>query len=174
MAKWDGQDRRHMAPDGRDGRRAADWHCGDHVVIQESTREHRAIVCGKITSLKQDSEKDLASLREYHDADLEDIKVEIAKKADGKDLRGMLKLVSILIGICCAVVAGQAVWLKSDIGTVTAAIQRLNIRVTEGANDRMVTDIEQTKKLESISGQLGTITWRLTELEETQKKGGTK
>ena len=169
MAKWDGTDRRHCLDDGREGRRAADWHCGDHVVIQESTKEHRAIVCGKITSLKQDSEKDLASLKEYHDADLEDIKLEIAKKADQKDLRGMIKMVSILIVICCAIVAGQAVWLKADIGTVTSSIQRLNIRLTEATNDRIATDINQTQKLEAISGQINVVSWRLSAIEDQHK-----
>jgi hypothetical protein len=180
MTDWDGHERRIPLPDGREGRRPADKHCSEHFIIQEATKDHRVTVCGKISNLKNDSERDLANLKEYHDKDLEEIKLDIAKKADFKDLKGMLKLVSILIVICCAIVAGQAVWLKTDstsnrdmlkheIDNVANSVQRLNIRVTTSTAERMATDMEQTKALGEIAGELKTTNWRLTQIEEAHK-----
>jgi hypothetical protein len=166
---YTGVERRHEEMNGRSGRRSADWHCGDHDLIQDTTKEHRVLVCSKISNLKEDIEKDISELKSHIDRDMETTRLGIEKKADGKDLRGMIKMVSILIVICCAIVAGQAVWLKNDIGVVSTAIQRLNIRVTESTNDRMKTDFEQSQKLESISGQINVVSWRLSAIEDSHK-----
>jgi hypothetical protein len=52
MAKWDGHERRKETDDGREGRRQADWHCGEHYEIQNHTKEHRDSVCTKIKEVK--------------------------------------------------------------------------------------------------------------------------
>jgi hypothetical protein len=173
---WDGHERRVSTDDGREGRRQADWHCSEHFIIQEATKDHRVTVCGKIANLKIDSEKDLAALKAHHDKDLNEVKTDMDKKADKSDIRGMIRLVSVLVAICCAIVAGQAIWLKSDISKVSSevaaiapSIQRVNVRISESMNDRIKTDFEQTQKLESIAGQIGTVNWRLTQIEESHK-----
>jgi hypothetical protein len=136
--------------------RRADWCngvCSQHEVIQNGTKEHRQIVCAKIA----------------------EVKVDMEKKANHSDLRGLMRLISILITICCLIIAGQAIWLKSDISGVTSSIQRLNVRITETVNDRVASDVLQLQKLGTIEGQLSTINWRLTELEAQHKpenKGG--
>jgi hypothetical protein len=128
-------------------------------VIQDSTKTHREIVCGKISEIKLN-----------HASELKEIKEMVKEKASHSDLRGMIWLVGILITVCIAVVAGQGAWLRSDISTIMAAIQRLNIRVTDSTNERMHTEVETAKALEQISGRLGTINLRLTEIES--KKNG--
>ena len=190
MTEWDGTERRTIQAGGREGRRPHDWHCGDHHMIQDSTKEHRAIVCSKIANLKSDSESDLEKLKEYHDKDMSDLKsymeekadaikedvsqkadlVEVHKKADIHEMHGVLRLIKILIGICTLIVAGQAIWLKGDISTVSSGIQRLNVRVSESMNNRIQTDLEQTKTLETITGQLGLVNYRLQQLEESHKE----
>jgi hypothetical protein len=162
---WDGIERRGEHRDGHDGRREGDWHCPDHATIQENTKEHRNIVCGKIRTIKEDAEKDLTALRAYHDQDVEDLKMGI-----NGDLRGMMRFVSVLMTIAILVIGGQALWLRSDISDVGAKIQRLNQRVSEGVEDRVKTDMEQTRKLGDISGKLDTMSWRLTVLEDSQRK----
>ena len=59
--------------------------------------------------------------------------------------------------------------LKNEITHVASLVQRVNVRITETVNDRVKTDLEQTAKLESIDGKLGTVSWRLKELEDTHK-----
>lgn len=166
---WDGTERRHVQRDGQDGRRAGDYHCPDHAIIQESTKEHRSIVCGKIRTLKEDAEKDLSALRAYHDQDMEDVKLSI-----NKDLRGMMKFITVLMTIATLVIGGQALWLRSDISDVGVKVQRLNQRMSESIDSRVQMDLEQTRKLESIGGKLDTMNWRLTVLEDSQRKGATK
>lgn len=166
---WDGKERRREQAEGREGRRAGDYHCPDHAVIQESSREHRTIVCGKIKTVKEDTEKDLSALRAYHDQDMEDLKLGI-----NGELRGMMRFVSVLISIAVLIIAGQAMWLRSDISDVGAKIQRLNQRVSEGVDDRVKTDHEQTKQLGEISGKLDTMSWRLTVLEDSSRKAAGK
>ena len=169
MTEWDGPERRKSVADGRDGRRLSDWHCGDHHAIQDATREHRGIVCNKIKNLKEDSEKDVYELKAYHDKDMETIKVELADKAEKSDFKSMIMTVKILVVLCCAIVSGTAVWLKADLGTVASSIQRLNIRLTEATNDRVNSDFDQSQKLESISGQINVIGWRLSAIEDSHK-----
>jgi hypothetical protein len=146
MTKWDGNTER------RKHERRADWCdgvCAQHEIIQNGTKEHRQIVCNKIA----------------------EVKVAMEQKANNSDLRGLMKFVSVLVAICCLIVAGQAIWLKSDISSIMSSIQRLNVRVTESTAERIKTDIEQTHQLDTISGILGTINWRLTELEANHKAG---
>ena len=57
MAKWNGIERRTPTPDGREGRRPADRHCSQHEIIQEVTKDHRTLVCGKITALNVELDK---------------------------------------------------------------------------------------------------------------------
>ena len=166
---WDGTERRQAQGEGKEGRRAGDYHCPDHAIIQESTKEHRSIVCGKIRTVKEDSEKDLSALRAYHDQDVEDLKLAI-----NSDLRGMMKFVTVLMTIAVLVIGGQALWLRSDISDVGNKIQRLNQRVSEGVEARVKMDIEQTHHLDGISGKLDTMNWRLTVLEDTQRKATVK
>jgi hypothetical protein len=161
---WDGTERRSEQRDGREGRREGDWHCPDHAVIQESTREHRSIVCGKIKTIKDDAEKDLAALRVYHDKDVEDLKLGI-----NGDLRGMLRFVSVLMTIAVLVIGGQALWLRSDISDVGSKIQRLNQRVTESVDSRITTDLEQTRLIENIAGEIKMVSYRMGVLEEAHK-----
>jgi hypothetical protein len=52
MQTWDGHERRQQTNDGREGRREADWHCGEHYEIQSHTKEHRESVCSKIKEVK--------------------------------------------------------------------------------------------------------------------------
>ena len=155
---WDGRERRQQREDGREGRRPTDWHCGDHHTIQDNTKEHRAIVCNKISDIKIN-----------HEMDLKELKTMIEQKATTSDLKGIMRLIGVLITILIVVVGGAMAWLKSDLGVVTTSIQRLNVRVTESMNDRIATDMEQTRALETITGQLGTINWRLTEIESRHK-----
>lgn len=182
---WDGiTERRKENPiPGKEGRRQGDIHCPDHAIIQESTKEHRVIVCGKIRAVKDDSEKDLAALKSYHDADMGELKLEIGKKADQKDLRGITKFVSFLVSIATLVIIGQAVWLRSDIKEVASNVstmstdigtklQRVNQRITEGVDERVRMDVEQTKQLDTISGEMKVVSWRLSQIEEAHK--GTK
>ena len=164
---WDGiTERRKENPiPGKEGRRQGDVHCPDHAIIQESTKEHRTIVCGKIRTVKEDSEKDLAALKAYHDQDMEDLRLGI-----NGDLRGMMRFVSVLMTIAVLVIGGQALWLRSDISDVGNKIQRLNQRVSEGVEARVKMDLEQTRHLDGISGKLDTMNWRLTVLEDSARK----
>lgn len=139
---WDGTDRRV-----EERRRDFKPKCALCDIIQSSTKEHREVVCAKIA----------------------EVKVNMEKKANHSDLRGAMKTIAILVGICIAVVAGQAVWLKSDISGITSSIQRLNIRITETVNDRVASDVQQLQKLGTIEGQLCNIGWRLTQIEEAHK-----
>lgn len=170
---WDGIERRQTQRDGMEGRRVGDYHCPDHHMIQESTKEHRQIVCGKIRTVKADAEHDLEELKKYHDSDLAEVKTELGTKADIKDLRGLVKFVGLMVTICCIVVGGIAMWLRSDItngfSDVGTKIQRLNQRVTEGVDERVKMDIEQTKQLENISGEMRVVSWRLSQLEDAHK-----
>jgi hypothetical protein len=152
--KWDKNERRIAE-------RRTGWcigECAVHDLIQDETKEHRETVCSKISNLKSDYLRDI-----------DEVKSQMNGKASHSDVRGLMKLVSVLVAICCLIVAGQAIWLKSDISGITSSIQRLNIRITETVNDRVKTDMEQSAKLETIDGKLGTINWRLTELESYQK-----
>jgi len=65
---WNGHERRTPAPDGREGRRKADQHCGEHFEIQNNTKEHRATVCGKIKEVKDNLAAEVEKL-EKADAD---------------------------------------------------------------------------------------------------------
>jgi hypothetical protein len=50
--EYAGKERRVEAEPGKVGRRNYDWHCGEHALIQESTKSHRAAVCGKIAAVE--------------------------------------------------------------------------------------------------------------------------
>ena len=143
MAEWNGHER-------REHERRNNWPCGvcaEHDVIQNGTKEHREIVCGKIAEVKKSMEQ----------------------KADNKDLKGAMKVITILVGVCIAVVAGQAVWLKTDIMNVGSMVQRVNVRITEKENDRVTTEIARTQQLGEIQGELKNINWRITKIEEAGK-----
>lgn len=133
-------EREHIERSGP-GRREYDrCVCALHDLLQDETKDHRKMILDQIK-----------------------------EKANSSDLRGLTKLVAILITICCIVVAGQAVWLRTDISSLANSTHRLNVRLTEATDERVRIDIEQTKVLEHISGQLGTVDWRLTEIEKKQK-----
>ena len=55
--QYTGAERRVPLADGQLGRRRLDWHCAEHPLIQESTRDHRNVVCGKITAMQIEVKK---------------------------------------------------------------------------------------------------------------------
>jgi hypothetical protein len=183
---WDGKERRKESPiPYKEGRREGDVHCPDHALIQENAKEHRVVVCGKIAAIKTDAEKDLAECKARHDADLSCVQSEMNKKADSKELKSVSRLVSIMISLAIIAIGAQAVWLKgdnrelrdamrADIMDIGSKIQRLNQRVSESVDERVRTDMEQTKHLGEISGKLDTVSWRLTVLEDSQRKAVVK
>jgi hypothetical protein len=139
-------------------RRKDDRHvCPLHDILQEDTEKHRDMVCKKIAS-----------------------------KADGSEVKGLAKLIMILVSICCIVIAGQAIWLRSDSAKLDVKLEHgfstIHRRISETVNKiednnkiRIENDSAQTRQLSEIQGQLGTITWRLTQIEKSQEpvtKGG--
>lgn len=58
---YSGPERRKPQPDGREGRRPADQHCGQHDILwdqnEKSRSEYRATTCGKITALNAEIDK---------------------------------------------------------------------------------------------------------------------
>jgi hypothetical protein len=130
--------------------------CPMHDLIQEETKEHRDLVCKKI-----------------------------AGKADVGQVKNILYIVSALITICCLVVAGQAVWLKSDMKDIRVeaieAVKRtdakiesgfgtLHRRITEGSEIRAKNDEEQTQKLNDIKSTMSVVEYRLTQIEADKQK----
>lgn len=108
----------------------------------------------------------------------------IAAKADGSELRGFKVLITALVTIVCLVVAGQAAWLLMGIKDVkqeaVSAVSKtdalihdgfatLHRRVTEQAAAREQMDNDQSKQLSEIKNQIGVITWRLGQIEESHK-----
>ena len=59
--------------------------------------------------------------------------------------------------------------LKNEIIHVAALVQRVNVRITETVNDRIASDVQQLQKLEAIDGKMGTVNWRLCQIEEAHK-----
>lgn len=143
---WDGHERRK-------NERRKDWCDGQCPHLGEVKYNHRK----EMTELKRDMREKASVL-------------EVEKKASNSDLKGMVRLVSVLIILCSTIVAGQAIWLKSDISGMVASIQRLNIRITETVNDRIASDVQQLQKLGTIEGEIKTIGWRMTQLEDAARK----
>ena len=54
VESYAGPDRRTETEPGRLGRRSYDWHCGEHALIQSTTKDHRSMVCGKIADLRNE------------------------------------------------------------------------------------------------------------------------
>jgi hypothetical protein len=142
------------------GRRTSDKDfCAEHHIIQEDRKEHRGLMCNKIADLKKDYLKDIDEVKYkmdkleknvHHKADVDLLN----SKANSSDLRGLMKFMSVMVGICCIVIAGQALWLKSDISHITD------------------TFVEQIKKLSSIEGDIGKINLRLTQIEIAHQERG--
>ena len=57
ISDYTGSERRREIEPGRRGRRGQDWHCGEHALAQTVTKDHRAMVCGKITALQVELSK---------------------------------------------------------------------------------------------------------------------
>ena len=57
MVDYTGPERRKEIEPGRLGRRSQDWHCGEHALVQVVTKDHRAMVCGKITTMQVELNK---------------------------------------------------------------------------------------------------------------------
>ena len=60
--QWDGiTERRKPTKDGRDGRRPADIHCGQHTILWENNEknrsDYRVLTCGKIAALSVELDK---------------------------------------------------------------------------------------------------------------------
>jgi hypothetical protein len=173
MHKWDGHERRTNRED-REGRRVGDQRCPDHHLLWKQHDEDKL-------NFRKDNEKNqgaacgkIAALEAYHIRDVAEVKVDMDKKAEKSELRSVARTIGILITVGCLVVGGMlsgaVAWLKTDISVVSSGVQRLNIRVTESMNSRIQTDIDQTRTLETITGQLGMVNYRLEKLEETHKE----
>ena len=141
-------------------RRKDDRHvCPVHDLIQNDTADHRDMVCKKI-----------------------------AAKADGSEVRGLARLIVLLVSICCIVIAGQAIWLRADsekldkkiddgFTTIHRRITDTTRSIDEHAKIRIDGDTAQMRQLADIQGQLGVMSWRLTQIEDANKKiekGGPK
>ena len=138
-------------------RRKDDRHvCPLHDLVQSETADHRKLVCDKI-----------------------------ALKADGSEVKGLTKLITILVSICCIIIAGQAIWLRADsqkldekidngFATIHRRITETNKSIEENAKFRVENDTAQMQQLSAIQGQLGTINWRLTEIESKDKSNGNR
>jgi hypothetical protein len=179
MEKWDGRERRETVED-REGRRRGDQRCPDHHLLWRQHDEEKA-------NFKTDSEKaqgltckKIAALEAYHIRDLNEVKADMDKKADKDDLKPIVASVRNLIVIGCLVVSGimtgALAWMKidqsdmkNDISAIAPSIQRVNQRISETVSERVAVDLEQTRKLESIDGKLGTVSWRLSQLEDSHK-----
>lgn len=57
VEQYTGEERRVPLAEGQLGRRRLDWHCAEHPLIQESARDHRNVVCGKITVMQAEVKK---------------------------------------------------------------------------------------------------------------------
>ena len=89
----------------------------------------------------------------------------IAKSKADKDLlqekaSSIMKTLSILVGIFCLIVAGQAIWLRSDIKEIKVETQTIHRRITETDTNRealkdKLTDLQWS--LNSISNRLETV-----------------
>ena len=59
--KWDGVERRHPQPNGREGRRPSDQHCSQHEILwthhDQDKEKYRGQTCGKITALNAEIDK---------------------------------------------------------------------------------------------------------------------
>lgn len=119
--------------------------CPLHDLIQKETDDHRDLVCGKI-----------------------------AQKADTSELRGIFKLVSVLVGICCLVVGGGFYWLRSDLDTGFSTVHRriteTQTKIDQNSKDRIESDSIQIQQATKLIGQMETINWRLGQLEETKSQ----
>jgi hypothetical protein len=170
--KWNGRERRTSTED-REGRRAGDQRCPDHHLLWKQHDEDKS-------NFRKDNERNqglacrkIKALEEYHVRDLNEVKTDMDKKADKDDLKPIVNSVKNLIIIGCLVVgsimSGALIWIKSDVASIAPSIQRVNVRITESMNDRIKTDFEQTQKLEAIAGQIGTVNWRLAQIEDAHK-----
>jgi hypothetical protein len=169
---YNGDERRHLDS----GRRSSDRaFCAEHHIIQDERKDNRALVCGKIANLKEDHIREVKEVKETM-AELEknvqrkaDIEV-LHTKANIADLKGLMKFMSVMLGVCCLVIAGQALWLKSDISAINSSIQGVHRRITETVNDSITRDEKQAGKLSVIENDISKITWRLDHLEVPDKK----
>jgi translation initiation factor 2B subunit (eIF-2B alpha/beta/delta family) len=125
--------------------------------------------------------------REQEKEHRENFLKELETKADGKELKGLAKLIATLVGVCVVVVSGTLVWLKMDIREMnvhsTAAISEakasiiqtdnniregfanVNRRITDNNNERIKNDDTLIWQLGQIQGAVGTIEWRLKQIE---------
>ena len=66
MTEWDGHERRKPQPDGKEGRRPSDQHCGQHYVLwdkhDEDKNSYRGLTCGKITKIEADINSEVGKL----------------------------------------------------------------------------------------------------------------
>ena len=104
---------------------------GQRIGIVATITRYRTILrsTGRLCAIKYPTSKSTMKM------DLKELKTMIEQKATTSDLKGIMRLIGVLITILIVVVGGAMAWLKSDLGTVTTSIQRLNVRVTESMND---------------------------------------
>lgn len=114
----------------------------------DETKSYRSLTCQKLT----------------------EIKTLIEKKADKEIVEaktsGIIKLLTVLVGICCIIVAGQAIWLKSDIGEIKTETKTIHKRISETDTDR-----EALKdKMNDIQWSINALTSRLFNVEQRLEK----
>jgi hypothetical protein len=131
--------------------------------LRKGRGRRREDQCALCETLWGHHDKDAAEHREM-------VCNKIKTKADAKELRGVIRLVAILVTITCVVVAGQAVWLRQDISRVDYRIERVHQRVSDNITDRERSDFEQNRQLSTINTSIQTLSIRISGLEEQVKK----
>lgn len=145
MTNPDKPERRSVRDDGRKGRRMVeDQVCPLHDLVWEhhdqDAKEHRTLVCGKIE-----------------------------KKADTGELKGLKLFVGSMVTVCCLIVGGIALWLRSDIGKVEGNLARVHQRISE-QTDQRVSGVEKVNSsLSEIKTSLDVVNYRLGRLEDEHK-----
>jgi len=85
---WDGRERRTPQPDGREGRRPGDQHCGQHEILwthhEQDKESYRDLTCGKILKVESNLSREVERLERVDEAlrkvdEALDIKIEILK-----------------------------------------------------------------------------------------------
>jgi chromosome segregation ATPase len=91
------------------------------------------------------------------------VKTKADKEIVQEKTAGIMKTLTILVGICCLIVAGQALWLKADIKEIKSETQTIHRRITEtDANREALKD-----KLTDLQWSINAVGNRLTQVEQT-------
>lgn len=103
---WDGRERRTPQPDGREGRRPGDQHCGQHDILwshhDQDKEVYREITCGKIREIKVNVVSEVDKLEKADNAILakiEEIRNSIVGKYWFRVVIGFLGVGIVALGI---------------------------------------------------------------------------